>query len=108
MADRVLCLDCRLIFDVDPEISCSIDRKIHCPSCDSTNIAEAPAWAPLGSGSNIFDADEWEYECQRCGHKFKMPVPGSPTENKERTCPVCNSEHLHIVTEIGALPLYCG
>jgi len=108
MVDRVLCLKCRLVFDIDPAVSCSIDRKIHCTSCNSTDIAEAPPWAPLGSGANIFEGNTWEYECQQCCHKFEMPIPKSPSEANSRRCPLCNGEHLHLLTQIGALPLYCG
>jgi hypothetical protein len=71
-------------------------------------LIEAPAWAPLGSGSNVFDNSAWEYQCQLCRHKFKMPIPKSPSEARGRNCPVCASPHLHLLTDIGAQPLYCG
>jgi predicted nucleic acid-binding Zn ribbon protein len=107
MLPRAFCQQCRLVFDVDAAM-CSIDRKVHCPACNSTHVAEAPPWAPLGSGANVFDTNVWEYECQQCSHKFTMPIPRSPSEDKSRRCPVCNGEHLHLLTRTGALPLYCG
>jgi DNA-directed RNA polymerase subunit RPC12/RpoP len=88
--------------------SCSIIRRAVCPVCNSIDLAEAPAWAPLGSGSNIFDSSEWEYECQECHKKFEMPIPKSPSEEKNRKCRYCGMGHIHRLTSVGGLPLYCG
>ncbi|MBN1190367.1 MAG: hypothetical protein JXA46_11485 [Dehalococcoidales bacterium] len=109
MEDRkLLCRNCRHIFRLSEYTSCSLDRKVLCPNCSSTELSEAPAWAPLGSGTNIFEGSCWKYECKMCGHKFEMPVPKSPSENKSRRCPRCGGAHLHLITDVGALPLYCG
>ena len=106
----LLCKRCRNIFRLPLPVSSQSRGEfcIRCPKCGSPEISDAPAWAPLGSGSNIFVDSVWEYECQQCHHKFEMPVPKSPTEAKKRTCPVCHSGHLHLATNIGAQPLYCG
>jgi DNA-directed RNA polymerase subunit RPC12/RpoP len=108
MERRLLCKQCWFVFDMAISDSYSSDAEIHCPACCSTNVMEAPSWAPLGSGLNIFEGNEWSYECQQCKGKFKMPIPKSPSEDKNRRCPVCNSGHLHLLTGAKALPLYCG
>ncbi|MBN1176463.1 MAG: hypothetical protein JXA51_02150 [Dehalococcoidales bacterium] len=36
----------------------------------------------------------WQYECNACGHKFEMPAPKGPTEEKNRTCPGCGSKDI--------------
>jgi DNA-directed RNA polymerase subunit RPC12/RpoP len=108
MENRFLCKDCCNVFDLALHGSSSLSAEIRCPACHSNNVTEAPAWAPLGSGKNIFESDTWEYECQQCKHTFKMPIPKSPTEDKSRRCPICNGEHLHLLTGAKALPLYCG
>jgi DNA-directed RNA polymerase subunit RPC12/RpoP len=104
----LLCRSCRHIFKASPRSGPSNNEKINCPRCDSQDVVDTPAWAPLGSGMNIFDSDEWEYECQDCHRKFKMPIPKSPTEEKERGCPQCSNKHLHRLTQMGGQPLYCG
>jgi hypothetical protein len=104
----LLCRQCRNIFRIQIGETCSIIRRTACPKCNSTDLAEAPAWAPLGSGSNIFDSLDWEYECQECLKKFKMPIPNSPTEEKSRKCVQCGSGHIHRLSSVGGLPLYCG
>ncbi len=102
----LLCKQCRNVFRSQPDNDL-LQQETRCPRCGSSNLEEAPAWAPLGSGMNIFDSSEWEYECQQCQKKFKMPIPKSPAEEKERRCPTCNSEHIHCLTA-GGEPLYCG
>lgn len=104
----LLCNRCRNIFTLPLLSVPSLNRETPCPRCGSFDIGEAPAWAPLGSGQNIFDNSFWEYECQECRQKFKMPIPKSPSEEKKRTCPACHSGHLHLLTDLGAQPLYCG
>jgi DNA-directed RNA polymerase subunit RPC12/RpoP len=105
---RYLCKVCRNIFIATIGGSLSTKKGERCPHCGSPQVMEAPAWAPLGSGFNIFEGSTWKYECHQCGHTFEMPIPKSPTEDKDRKCPVCGQGHLHLLTEIGALPLYCG
>jgi DNA-directed RNA polymerase subunit RPC12/RpoP len=108
MERRFLCKQCQYVFDAAISDVTSPDTNVHCPVCCGTNVTEAPPWAPLGSGLNIFESDTWEYECQQCLHKFTMPIPQSPTEDRNRRCPLCNSGHLHLLTGKKALPLYCG
>ena len=108
MERRFLCKQCRHVFDLEMPQDTHANLKIHCISCNGTDVIEAPAWAPLDSGWNIFEDNEWEYECQHCKQKFKMPIPESPSEDKSRKCPVCNSGHLHMLTGSKALPLYCS
>jgi Zn finger protein HypA/HybF involved in hydrogenase expression len=108
MERRFLCKKCWNIFDQPVPDSSSENLEVHCPSCCSADVMEAPPWAPLDSGKNIFDSNEWQYECQQCKYKFKMPIPQSPSEDKNRKCPVCHSEHLHLLTGAKALPLYCS
>jgi len=108
---KFLCKTCRNVFISSVPSGFPFDKGgvcLLCPKCRSGNLEEAPAWAPLGSGQNIFEGSEWEYECQQCRRKFKMPVPRSPTEAKSRICITCGSKHLNLLTDVGAQPLYCG
>ena len=102
-----LCKQCRNLFKIISPGG-SQPEKISCPRCGNTIIEEAPCWAPLGSGINIFESSEWEYECQQCHANFKLPIPRSPTEEKQRRCPHCGAGHLHRLTVAGGQPLYCG
>ena len=107
MERRFVCKKCWNVFDLSiPEGSS--DVEILCPECSSADVMDAPPWAPLGSGRNIFMGDEWAYECQQCKFQFRMPIPKNPEEDKSRTCPTCNSNHLHLITGSKTLPLYCG
>lgn len=108
MEQRFLCKQCRHVFDLQISAGSSLDGEVQCPACGSTDVMEAPAWAPLGSGWNIFESNEWEYECQDCKRTFKLPIPKSHTEEESRKCPFCNSGHLHLLTGGKALPLHCG
>ncbi len=105
---KYLCRQCRNIFVMSSPIILANQMPEHCPQCGSDQLMEAPIWAPLGSGSNIFEGSTWKYECQQCRYAFELPIPRSPSEEKERRCPECNSEHLHLLTKIGAQPLYRG
>jgi len=104
----MLCKQCRNVFDITISSDSFLDKAVHCPACGSSDVREAPPWAPLGSGWNICENNMWEYECQDCKNVFQMPIPGSPTEDKKRKCPVCGSGHLHMLTNVGTLPLHCG
>jgi Zn finger protein HypA/HybF involved in hydrogenase expression len=108
MKRRFLCKRCRLVFDIEIRGDSLTGQKVLCPGCRSADIMEAPTWAPLGSGLNIFENDTWEYQCQECKTTFRLPIPKSPAEDKSRRCLACRSEHLHLLTGAGALPLYCG
>jgi rRNA maturation endonuclease Nob1 len=104
-----LCSKCRNIFSSLAQTGYLFNREaVLCPKCGSLDVTEAPVWAPLGSGLNIFDSSTWEYECQQCLNKFKMPIPPSPTEEKARICPACGAGHIHRLTATGGEPLYCG
>ena len=105
---RFLCRTCRYVFDQVVPGDGSSRPGMACPLCGSDDITETPAWAPLGSGWNIFEGNEWEYECQECRHTFKMPIPKSPSEERSRRCPECHGGHLHRFTGGKALPLHCG
>jgi len=104
----LLCRQCRHVFRILASDSCDINKRTACPRCGSFDLSEAPVWAPLGSGANIFNSSEWEYECQECHHKFQMPIPKSPSEEKERKCPACGHGHIHRLDAVGGEPLYCG
>jgi rRNA maturation endonuclease Nob1 len=98
----LLCKQCRYTFRL------SSNQGLQCPRCGGLQVEDAPAWAPLGSGPNIFDNSEWEYECQECHQKFKMPIPQSPAEEKARSCRLCGASHIHHLNIAGGEPLYCG
>jgi rRNA maturation endonuclease Nob1 len=103
-----LCKKCRNIFPApggEPQPGAG---ALGCPRCGGLDVVEAPAWSPLGSGANVFEDSAWKYECQACKSIFSLPVPRSPSEEKRRTCISCGSGHLHLLTAIGAQPLYCG
>jgi len=108
MERRFLCKKCWNVFDFYASGDNVADVKVCCPACRGSDVMEAPPWAPLDSGKNIFDSNIWQYECQDCKLKFKMPIPKTPTEDKNRECPVCHSRHLHLLTGAKALPLYCS
>jgi DNA-directed RNA polymerase subunit RPC12/RpoP len=99
-----LCKECRNIFS-QPSGG---DFAPRCPKCGSPGVMEAPAWSPLGSGANIFEDSTWKYECQECRLTFTLPIPRSPSEEKQRKCIYCGAGHLHLLTAVGAQPLYCG
>ncbi|HJX12372.1 MAG TPA: hypothetical protein VJ377_02470 [Dehalococcoidales bacterium] len=84
-----------------------LEKESICPRCGSARITELPSWAP--AGLVLSEAPlEWEYECQSCRHVFKLPVPASPSKEKEITCPACGAAHIHRITAAGSAPLYCG
>ncbi len=103
-----LCKKCRNIFKLPLSDSSQPDRASTCPKCGSAEIEEAPCWAPLGSGTNVFESSDWEYECQQCHQTFKMPIPKSPTEEKSRRCPSCGTGNIQRLNVTGGQPLYCG
>jgi len=102
-----LCHQCGNIFRLPADISQLSKNDIKCPQCGHPGIRELPSWVPVGS--NLSEAPlEWEYECQQCQHKFKLPVPGSPSQEKSIECPSCHGGHIHRLTAAGYEPLYCG
>jgi len=108
MKSRFLCTKCRHIFDADISEDSPVKTEVLCPACASSDIMDAPTWAPLGAGRNIFENDTWDYQCQQCKKTFKLPIPKSPTEEKSRKCIYCFSPQLNLLTCTGTMPLYCG
>jgi DNA-directed RNA polymerase subunit RPC12/RpoP len=105
--DMYLCQQCGNVFRLP--LTCDIvpEKEIKCPRCRNSQVQELPSWAPIGS--DLYEGTpEWEYECQECYHKFKLPVPGSPSQEMEIKCPVCEGGHIHRLTASGVTPLYCG
>ena len=101
-----LCNQCRNVFKLP--LTCSITpekKEVKCPECGSSHIEEMPSWGPIN-----FNAPSlvWEYECQACHYAFELPVPSSPSQEKEIKCPRCGGGHIHRLTAIGGEPLYCG
>jgi DNA-directed RNA polymerase subunit RPC12/RpoP len=101
-----LCQQCRNIFK--PPMSCSITaekKEVTCPACGGSDVKEMTSWAPIGFTESLL---LWEYECQHCRNVFKLPVPGSPSEEMGIECPACGGKHIHRLTVIDGAPLYCG
>ena len=101
-----LCLKCQNLFKLEQD-RCLVNKEIACPKCGSTQIEKLASWTPVGSNLNACHL-EWEYECQDCHKVFKLPIPTSPSQEREITCPECNSSHIHRLTPTGGEPLYCG
>ena len=108
MEKRFLCKHCRHVFDLAVAGDVSMNGNLKCPACSGQEVSEAPPWVPLGSGFNIFDNDEWKYECQQCKQVFSLPIPRTVSEDESRRCPACASPHLHLLVDKQGLPLYCG
>jgi putative FmdB family regulatory protein len=99
-----LCSRCGKVFRLaDSEV----EQAMQCPYCKDNNIKKLPYWAPAGSDV-VEDKPVWEYQCQLCQHTFKLPIPGSPSEEKGIKCPACGGGHIHRLTSVGGEPLYCG
>jgi len=102
-----LCHRCQNVFKLSVSDSPPPEKKAECPKCSSTDIERLPSWAPIGF--NLHEGSPmWEYECQQCQNAFKLPVPGSPSQEKEIRCPACGGGHIHRLTAAGGVPLYCG
>lgn len=108
MERRFFCNECSHVYDMNMPENTGAIIEMHCPICGSQQISEAPPWAPLGSGLNIFSGNEWAYECKDCKFQFRLSIPKSPDENNLRKCPKCQSNNLNSITCSSALPLYCG
>ncbi len=102
-----LCHQCRNVFKLPVPDDLSLGGEAKCPRCGSSHIEEMPSWAPIGF--NLSEGPPmWEYECQHCHNVFKLPVPGSPSQEKEIACPACGGCHIHRLTAVGGVPMYCG
>ena len=107
MEHTYLCHQCGNIFRVSTESTQLPEKELKCPQCGTSSVRELPSWMPLGS--NLEDIPrEWEYECQQCKHKFELPVPGNPSQERDIRCPDCTNRHIHRLTRTGFEPLYCG
>ena len=96
-----LCHQCGNIFRL------SLPGEAKCPQCGSSQTRELPSWVPMGSDLSESQS-QWQCECQQCKNKFEIPVPDSPSGEKNIRCPVCNGRHIHRLTPSGYEPLYCG
>jgi rRNA maturation endonuclease Nob1 len=102
-----LCRRCGYIFRPAAEIFVPAGKTPPCPRCGQSTTREMPDWVPAGSALDHAPM-EWDYECQGCRKKFKRPVPRSPSEERNITCPTCGGNHIHRLTPAGYEPLYCG
>jgi DNA-directed RNA polymerase subunit RPC12/RpoP len=101
------CQRCGNLFRLPPDSSHLPEKELRCPQCRDSQIRELPSWVPLGSDLDNAPA-AWDYECQGCRERFKLPVPASPSQEKGITCPACDGRHIHRLTPVGYEPLYCG
>ena len=101
------CHQCQNIFRLSVSDDAPPEPEAKCPRCGSTDIERLPSWAPIGFGLHE-GPPMWECECQQCRHVFKRPVPTSPAQEKEITCPACGGSHIHRLTAGGGVPMYCG
>ncbi len=102
-----LCHQCQNIFRLSVSGGSSTEEEAKCPRCGSTDIERLPSWAPIGFALHEGPL-QWEYECQHCKNVFKLPVPSSPSQEKEIKCPECGGGHIHRLTPTGGVPMYCG
>ncbi len=106
---QYVCNKCRNVFSVQ-QLACSITgghEVVACPACGSHDTAAVPVWEPIGFHSHE-EVREWEYQCQDCKKTFKLPVPSSPSEERSIRCPDCGSDHIHRLTLLDGVPMYCG
>ena len=106
---QYVCQKCRNIFAV-PQIACSLTREepeAVCPACGSKDTVAVPVWEPIGFHSHE-EVREWEYKCQDCGASFKLPVPNSPSQERNIQCPTCGKGNIQRVTLLDGVPMYCG
>jgi putative FmdB family regulatory protein len=102
-----LCQQCGHIFRVPVVSGAPLEEERNCPACGNSQVKEIPSWVPFGS--DLYEGPrKWEYECQQCQNKFSLPVPSSPSLEKNIRCPACGGRHIHRLTSTGYEPLYCG
>lgn len=102
-----LCHQCGNIFRMSEGSTHQPEKRPVCPQCGHSQVRELPTWAPIGI--ELYEGKaEWEYECQQCQHRFKLPVPNSPSQERNIRCPICEGGHIHRLTRTGFEPLYCG
>ena len=102
-----LCHQCGNIFRLSADDISPPEKELKCPQCGNSQVRELPSWIPLGADLAEIPR-EWEYECQQCKNKFKLPVPVSPSQERNIRCPACDDGHIHRLTRTGFEPLYCG
>jgi DNA-directed RNA polymerase subunit RPC12/RpoP len=102
-----LCKECRNLLKATIADDAAPKTAPNCPVCGSSQMSEIPCWVPAGSdlGSDTYT---WEYECQECRNRFRMPIPSSPSQEKDIKCPSCGATHIHRLTPMGGEPLHCG
>jgi len=57
-------------------------NKLNCESC------------PISKPSANSDILMWVYYCSNCEAYFETTVPKGPREEKQTTCPMCNSKDI--------------
>lgn len=102
-----LCRQCQNVFRLAVSDDLSPEKEAKCPRCGSVDTGKLPSWVPIGFSLHEAPA-MWEYECQQCQNVFKLPVPSSPAQEKEIACGVCGGRHIHRLTAVGGVPMYCG
>jgi DNA-directed RNA polymerase subunit RPC12/RpoP len=102
-----LCRQCGEVFRLPADSAHTPEKELQCPQCGDSQVKELPSWVPTGSDL-LKVPQEWEYECQQCKNRFRLPVPGSPSQEKKIKCHACGAEHIHRLTATGYKPLYCG
>jgi DNA-directed RNA polymerase subunit RPC12/RpoP len=102
-----LCRQCKNVFRLPADSAHTLEKELQCPQCGDSQIKKLPSWVP--AGSDLSEGQSlWQYECQQCKKVFKLPVPGSPSQEKVIRCPACGGGHIHRMTTSGVVPLYCG
>lgn len=102
-----MCQSCRHVFKLPVSEASIPETKAECPECHSDRVEIMTSWAPIGFTSQN-GTQMWDYECQRCRKTFRLPVPTSPSQEKEARCPACGESHIHRLTPASYQPLYCG
>ncbi|MFC1942654.1 hypothetical protein ACFLWU_05505 [Chloroflexota bacterium] len=101
------CHQCNNVFKLSLPDNAAPEIEVKCPGCGSADTDMLTSWVPIGFTSQG-GTHMWEYECQQCKNVFHLPVPTSPSQEKQVKCPGCESWHLHRLTPTGFQPLYCG
>ena len=86
---KYLCNHCQELFEF---LDSHRGEDIKCPRCASKDIKGLTACS-LETGP-----PPWEYLCQQCSGRFRVKVPGGPSEEKEIRCPRCESRNVKWLT----------
>ena len=101
------CHQCHNVFKLSVAGSSSEGGPASCPRCGSSLVSVLPSWEPLGATLSE-TTRMWDYGCQQCQHTFRLPIPDSPSKEKEIKCPACGSQQIRRLTVIDGAPLYNG